>query len=75
MRFAEREITREELEQLAADAEAVAEAGRNVRRAAEATAREAAAVAAQNRKWAAIRRLVVVAVRGDAALEAKFAEC
>lgn len=74
-KLAEREITRVELEQLAADAEAVSEAGRNIRRAAEATARESTAVAAQRRKWAAIRRLVAVAVRGDAALEAKFAEC
>jgi hypothetical protein len=74
-KLVEREITREELEQLAADAEALAEAGRNIKRAAEATAREAAAAAAQRRKWNAIRRLVSVAVRGDPALEAKFAEC
>jgi hypothetical protein len=74
-KLAEREITREEIEKLAADAEAQAEAGRNVKRAAEATAREAAAVAAQKRKWNAVRRLVAVAARGDRDLEAKLAEC
>lgn len=70
-----RQITREELEQLETDANAYAEAGRNVLRQAEATERESKAVEAQTRKWKAIRRLLPKAVKGDAQLEAKLAEC
>lgn len=73
--FAERNYTLEQLEALASDAEAFAAAGRNTPRAAEATEREAAAVRAQKRKWAAIRRLIRRAVKDDKALAAKFAEC
>jgi hypothetical protein len=73
--FAARKIDTAMLEQITRDAAAFADAGRNTIKAAEATAREATAVAAQKATWRAVRRLVRVAVRGDRALEAKYTEC
>jgi hypothetical protein len=60
---------------LAARAEALAAEGPNVMRAAASTAREAAAVAAQTKKWKAVRRLVRRAVEGDPDLQPKLALC
>ena len=73
--LAKRNVTREKIESLATDAEAFTEAGRNLKEAVEATRREAQAVAAQKKKWNAVRRLVTTAVRGDSELEKKLAEC
>lgn len=63
------------LDTLAADADALARAGRNVVRAAEATAAEDAAATAQRTKWSAVRRMVRKAARSNPALVSKFAEC
>lgn len=71
--LAERDIT--DLAGLAARAEAVVEAGRNVMTAAEATKREPAAVAAQTKKWTAVRRLIRRAVKGDSDLERALSAC
>jgi hypothetical protein len=73
--LARRQVTRQELEQLQADAHAYAEAGSNTLRQVEATKRESDAVLAQTRKWKAIRRLLPKAVKGHKELEAKLAEC
>jgi FtsZ-binding cell division protein ZapB len=73
--FEARSVTRAEIESLASDAETVAETGRNVMQAAEATSREAAAVGAQRRKWQQVRRMVRKAVKGVPELEKKYAEC
>ena len=60
-----------EIESLAQQAEALAEAGRNVKVAVEATDREAEAVAKQKRKWGLIRRMVRSAVASVPDLEKK----
>ncbi len=73
--LAKRGLGPDDLELIATDAEAFVESGRNVMVAAEATAREAIAAAAQKRKWKAIRRLARNAVQGDSGLEKKLAEC
>jgi hypothetical protein len=73
--FAARGMPKEQLESIAAAAEALAQAGRNVMIAAEATKRETEAVAAQRRKWQQIRRMVRKAVTGIPELEKKYAEC
>jgi len=63
------------LEQLHADADAEFRLGRNRLKAAEATKREAEAVALQKRKWDANRAMIRAAVQGDPELERLFAEC
>jgi hypothetical protein len=73
--FAARGMPKEQLESIAAAAEALAQAGRNVMVAAEATKRETEAVAAQRHKWQQIRRMVRKAVTGIPELEKKYAEC
>jgi hypothetical protein len=73
--FEARSVTRAQIESIASDAETVAETGRNVMQAAEATSREAAAVGAQRRKWQQVRRMVRKAVKGVPELEKKYAEC
>jgi hypothetical protein len=71
----ERGIDSAALEQLEADATAVALQGRNTPRPVEATAREREAVLQQRRKWSAIRKLVQRAVEGDAELERLYRPC
>jgi hypothetical protein len=56
--FEARGLTRDDLNSLAVDADTVAEIGRNLLQAAEATQREADAVNAQKAKWIQIRRMV-----------------
>lgn len=73
--YAARGVDEAWLEALRADADAAARAGRNVRLAAEATAREAEAVQKQKAVWNANRRLIRKAVKGDPELERLFAEC
>jgi len=73
--FSARRLPREWLAKLAADARSTFDLGKNVRRALEATAREDEAVAAQNQRWAAVRRLVKDAVVGVPELEALYAAC
>ena len=63
------------LEQLHADAEAQYLLGKNQRKAAEATAREGAAVARQKQKWDANYLMIRAAVQGDPELEKLFAKC
>lgn len=73
--LAKRGIDRETLARLQTDAEAEWNRGKNVRKAAEATAREAEAVKAQKELWDAHRRMIRAAVKGDADLERLYAEC
>jgi hypothetical protein len=73
--FEARSLTRAQIESLAADAEAAAEAGRIVMQAAEATSRETAAAGAQRRNGQQVRRMVRKAVEGIPELEKKYAEC
>ncbi|AKF09384.1 hypothetical protein [Sandaracinus amylolyticus] len=63
------------LRALGEDATEVAASGRNSPRAAEATAREAAAVHAQKVKWSALRALIRRACRDDRDLAALLADC
>jgi hypothetical protein len=60
---------------LQVDAAASARAGKNTRKAADATAREAEAVRKQKGAWIANRRMIRKAVRGNPELERLFAEC
>ncbi len=73
--FAARGLSQAEIESIAAAAQAIADAGRNVRTSVEATKRETEAVGAQRRKWQQIKRMVRKAVAGVPELEAKYAEC
>ena len=73
--FEARGMPAAEIESLAQQAEAVADAGRNLMPGVEATDREAEAVANQKRKWIQIRRMVRSAIVGVPDLEAKYAEC
>jgi len=73
--FAARDLPRAELEAMAADADALLALGRNRLQAAEATQREHDAVAAQQRVWTAVRRLVRAAVADDPRLSQLFAAC
>lgn len=73
--LASRGRDRAALEQLHTDADAEFQLGRNRLRAAEATKREAAAVARQKTKWDANRAMIRAAVQGDDELEKLFAEC
>lgn len=72
--LAERGFSAEQLGAARTKAIALAEAGRNRQAASTWTEREEAAVAAQSKKWSAIRRLVRRAVKGDDALSKLFAE-
>ena len=63
------------LERLRADAEAVAREGSNRLAAADATAREAAAVRAQNAKWSALKHLIRRACASDPDLARQLSEC
>ncbi len=73
--LASRGMDREALTALHAEADAAVRAGQNVRRVAEATAREAEAVRKQTDKWKAVRRMIREAVRGDDELEKLYAQC
>lgn len=75
--LAARALPREAIETLGADAEALAKKGRNLPSAAEATAREAAAVTAQRRHWSLTSKMFrkVVARANDPVLKAKLSEC
>jgi hypothetical protein len=72
--LAERGFSADALGAARTQAMALAEAGRNRQAASTWTEREEAAVAAQSKKWSAIRRLVRRAVQGDDALVKLFAE-
>ncbi len=74
-RLAARGFSEDRLRALGAEAEAYVAAGRNRPKAAPSTAVEADAVAAQKRVWIDVRRMIRKAVKGDPALEAKYAEC
>lgn len=74
-RLAERDFPPEVLRCLADDAQKLANMGRNLTRAAEATATEAEAVRAQLDAWQGARRTIRKAVQGIAELEKKWAEC
>lgn len=73
--LASRGMDRAALEQLHADAEAESLLGKNQRKKAEATAREAEAVARQKKKWDANYLMIRAAVQGDDELEKLFAKC
>ena len=73
--FASRGLDGAGLTALGNDAEALANAGKNVRIGAEATADEAAAVAAQATRWNAVKDLVRSACASDNALVSKLREC
>ena len=73
--LAARMLSRTELETLAADADALARQGRNLPAAAEATAREAAAVAAQRKRWGLVRKMIRSLCAGVPALTTKLGEC
>lgn len=73
--LASRGMDRAVLEQLHADAEEQNLLGKNKRKAAEATAREGAAVARQKKKWDANYLMIRAAVQGDSELEKLFAKC
>lgn len=74
-RLAMRGFSPDDLRALADDARQLAAMGRNVSRAAEATAIEAEAARAQLTVWQRIRRMVRKAVQGVPELEKKWAEC
>lgn len=74
-RLAERDFPPEALRKLAEDAQTLANMGKNVLRAAEATAEEAEAARAQLEAWQSVRRMVRKAVQGEPELERKWAEC
>jgi hypothetical protein len=75
--FEARALTRADIETLGADADALARLGRNLPAAAEATAREAEAVKAQNEMWSRARKAIrkVVHLAGTTELKAKLADC
>jgi hypothetical protein len=73
--LARRGVSASDLADLGAQARLLAERGRNVRQPVPATAREAAAVAAQRTRWNAVRRLVKLAAARDSSLAALFAAC
>ena len=73
--LARRGIDQAALTRLEADARAGWEAGKNQRRAAEATQRESDACDRQKVKWDANRHMIRAAVKGDPVLEALYAEC
>jgi len=73
--LAQRGLSPDDLRTLADDARHLAELGRNVTRAAEATSIEAEAARAQNIVWRRIRRMLRKAVQGVPELEKKWAEC
>lgn len=64
-----------DLEGLRADAETVAQTGSNKMAPSEATARESAAVRAQNAKWSAVKHLVRRACAGDPDLARLLSSC
>lgn len=74
-RFAARGFTREMIESLGDDAEALAKQGKNRVRAAAATEREAAAARAQLECWMLVRRMVRATAARVPTLMAKYAEC
>lgn len=73
--LAERGVSAEWLEDVQLDAEAVVAQGRNVKKAAEATAREEEAARGQRLKWAAARRAVRTACAGSDELLLLLADC
>lgn len=73
--LATRGLPPEDLRALADDARTLADMGRNVKRAAEATAVESEAAQAQLRIWQRVRRMMRKAVQGVPELEKKWAEC
>ncbi len=73
--FAERDVPRARLEAMQATAASRVARGDNHPSAAEATQREHEAVAAQQRVWSAVRRLVRAAVKDDPALSRLYAAC
>ena len=74
-RFAARGLDAAWFASVAADAHAAAALGRNVTRAAEATAREAEAVGRFKEKWSECRLALREAAEGDAELEHLWAKC
>lgn len=74
-RLAVRAFPDDELRRLYEDARRVVEAGLNGLRPVEATAVEAAAVAAQDNLWSQLRLMLRNTVRGVPALERKWGEC
>lgn len=73
--LAERGVSAEWLEDVQLDAEAMVAQGRNVKKAAEATAREEEAARGQRLKWAAARRAVRTACAGSDELMLLLADC
>lgn len=73
--FEARGLTKAELESMAVDASAVAESGKNVLQAAEATQREADAVKAQKAKWSQVRRMIRALAKDHPELQNKMSEC
>ncbi len=75
--LARRDMGRERLEALSADAQALVEAlgGKEVLTPADATRAEAAAVAAQKERWDACRRMIRAAVQGNDALQKLWTAC
>lgn len=74
-RLSERGFDRDTLTALSNDARRLSDMGRNVSRAAEATAIEAEAARAQLTTWQRVRRMMRKAVQGVPELEKKWAEC
>lgn len=74
-RLAERGLSPDDLRVLGKDARRLSDMGRNVSRAAEATAIEAEAARAQLTIWQRTRRMLRKAVQGVPELEKKWAEC
>lgn len=73
--LAARGVTQAWIERVAADARVLERLGRNTLRAAEATAREEAAVAAFNKRWRSCRQALRKAAAGDVELMALWAKC
>ena len=73
--FAERDVSRADLEATIATAQGLIALGRNTQQAAEATQREHDAVVAQQQVWNAVRRLVRAAVLDDPHLSQLYAAC
>jgi hypothetical protein len=70
-----RGLSRPEIDSMAVDSDAVADAGRNVMQAAEATQREAAAVSAQKAKWTLVRRMIRTLAKADPELRSRLSDC
>lgn len=73
--FAARGLSADALQTMQADAQALADLGRNVRLPVEATAAEAEAAGAQRKLWKRLRRMLRKASAGVPELQRKLAEC